>query len=1330
MPTYDKGLSNLSYTNKDFNSIYSELLDLADRISPKWKPSQSNESDPGALMLKFDALIGDKNNYNIDKNILELFPSSVTQYPNAREIFEQCGYIMPYYQAAEVEVSLTLDNEPEVTDDALTEEGIIRLYSLDNFTTLCDADKSIVYTIVDEDAFVTSDRTTYTYKALQGSPQPYILNNSELITYNNLDYNNRIYFKESNIAENGIFIQNVRKGEPQQGLSTWQKVDNLMTEPLGTYCYKFGVSKDGSKCYLEFPSDIANIIGEGIKITYLTTSGYIGNISKNTLNSFFADAINVKVSNAGTSRSNILSRDTEVQTSLTSENVYIRNTKASTNGRDPETIEDARKNYERTKTTFETLVSLRDYNNFLLTSDQVSNGFVCDRSNDIQSTTKIISSDGNIETSHTQVRSKYVEHKGIAQDGTELTCVVTEPELKAFDLKIYALKNVYPVNNDSRFELSFQLIDSLHLTNLTSDMEQVKCLQHDFEPLLPDELAYIQLRYPIKAKIIPYNKLETLQQLEVQANIEKALYESLNASKLTFGEEIDYNYVYDVIMASDVRIKSLLLDDFEYEPYMIFENSAGMEYAIALPSELPQDKELTDIYDPNTRKTYEFLYKWMNTIKAKSILAGVTPLLESSGLNFNQSIWNTQGTLSSPVGKVNTNSELKLYLTDDTAEVTLTPNENIYLTTNNFITIETYANYVKYFYNLNTQVKKDEIHELGDGEYIVFFWKASNEDETYYYAKYSKGSIICPTFELEAGSPTTTRSSLQSSYLNLKLICNGLDNTSSKLLPTGTFENGQTRSDFVSICDENTILSGTRAISLKSTNSVTLEKGIRTYWITNDTRLNTNNEKIYVLFDANVGEYTLKSGEYFFYSDQDGRTFSMLGPGTKLKRLNPKSNTETILTSYPQLSCIARSYEEIMFGTNNLLNEDNLWVIIPSAYTLKGEEMMFYNISEGSTLRFDFSEVPSKPHYIKINNTGIKAYNVTNSLMSEGLSKAIISYKVPGSSEEYTLPQLSASSQWEGHTILNLKCSPNKEQILYNTSSDSLVRTQAIILTHKLKDDSSGVYEFEGLSGLSISPPDTNSQLILQSNYEIEVPGGTGIDITAIDMLGARYNNRFYSYTQVADVLEGEGESAIVKARKEDYKVEILLQHTEEGSYKATYDNLTINFPPLPDAEAEGSTGFLLPIITYRDYTSLSITSSGSTYRFLNQDVDAVAVSAGMYFLVFPGSTTSINCKIEATTSEETASTIVFLPITTYVNEDILKLTDPDSLGEQDLFKIIKLLDENNKFNYAHMIDNAVLIENPWAPEAFLDYNHPYNACTLCKWDYKKSTAKISNKIK
>ena len=76
MPDINNPLSAISYTNKDFRDIYPELLDLVKKLTYKWDPSISNESDPGVILLKLNAIIADKNNYNIDKNVLEVFPET------------------------------------------------------------------------------------------------------------------------------------------------------------------------------------------------------------------------------------------------------------------------------------------------------------------------------------------------------------------------------------------------------------------------------------------------------------------------------------------------------------------------------------------------------------------------------------------------------------------------------------------------------------------------------------------------------------------------------------------------------------------------------------------------------------------------------------------------------------------------------------------------------------------------------------------------------------------------------------------------------------------------------------------------------------------------------------------------------------------------------------------------------------------------------------------------------------------------------------------------------------------------------------------------------
>ena len=57
---------NLSPTKKDYYQIWNELLELADKISERWSPASTNESDPGIVLLKALTAIADKLNYNID----------------------------------------------------------------------------------------------------------------------------------------------------------------------------------------------------------------------------------------------------------------------------------------------------------------------------------------------------------------------------------------------------------------------------------------------------------------------------------------------------------------------------------------------------------------------------------------------------------------------------------------------------------------------------------------------------------------------------------------------------------------------------------------------------------------------------------------------------------------------------------------------------------------------------------------------------------------------------------------------------------------------------------------------------------------------------------------------------------------------------------------------------------------------------------------------------------------------------------------------------------------------------------------------------------------
>ena len=590
-------LSNLSYTNKDFNSIYTELLDLVKQLTYKWDPSISNESDPGNILLKLNAIIGDKNNYNTDKNILENFPETLTQDISARSLYKQLAYHMPWYKAATTDVTFKWvgKDSTELTD--ISDSVIIP-----KFKMISDANTEFVYTTLSDMVF-NKWSSTQTVKAIEGIITTLSINGQEIIELSNLDYHNRIYFNENNIAENGIFIYNHGGSENDY----WTMVDNLQVESLGKKYFEFGIDSRKNLCYVEFPDDIHNLIGNGLVIKYIVTNGEDGNIIARTLDRFYGEST-VKVNGEDV----VLNADI----------IQLSNPSGTNNGTNPEDIDTAYKHYRRTAGTFHTLVTLRDYMNAIYNSGLVSNAKVCDRLNDIQSTYTIVTdnefTNGIVKQVATTNKSdfvglikigsaqemqpawtenkfyKYVKAQNsetfnmvLITDEAEFVadwknCFYIADEVKqdlgAFDLKLYLLHTPGVVSTFEDYVSTFKLEPTQRVgkqepvvfNNVLGYIRDENCVQHDYKGLLPGLPCLFKNSFPLNIKIIPHYKLGDEQIKELKININKALFKLLNSSKLEFGIEANYDKIYDAICKADERIKVLILDDFVYTTFATY----------------------------------------------------------------------------------------------------------------------------------------------------------------------------------------------------------------------------------------------------------------------------------------------------------------------------------------------------------------------------------------------------------------------------------------------------------------------------------------------------------------------------------------------------------------------------------------------------------------------------------------------------------------------------------------------------------------------------------------------------------------------------------------
>lgn len=751
----DKIISNISYTNKDFNSIYPELLDLVKKLTNKWDPSLSNESDPGVLLLKLNALVADKNNYNIDKNVLECFPTSVTQDSNARRIYDSLGYHMHWYKSATTDIGIQLKNNEGINTSVVT---------LPIFTMLCDINSEKVYTMLEkvEMSCLTANlNTVYNVKVMEGRCLSYTLFDTEDITLDMLDSNYRLYFNETNVAENGIFV----KVSNSTFWNDWEQVDNLQLQPLGSKCFKFGVLPNGNTTYIEFPQDIATILKDtdshSLNIKYIVSTGEAGNIKAFTLKTFLDDVV-VKVK----------SSDTETATSdlIITNQINISQPTGTINGANPETVEDAYKNYKRTIGTFNTLVTLNDYENAVYNATDrnginnlVSNVVVSDRTNDINSTLKVQTWTPNYNVKKTLVLGKKETETGSSDGETTATTISKfEPNLLAYDIVLYTL-NAGNGTYDSTFEPNEDVYLKSQLENL---IEQNKSIQHNVVALsdyssLVDAMYYLYKNmFALKGQIVTYDRVSKADAEEIEANVMAALETKYNARAIVFGDELDYITLIETIQNADARIKTVALDMPQYQVHRVGNNGSTHlgKYGkfTSIQSKTDSSKYTigfdADVYDSqthypeNSAKCITPSYDEKLTMVAKMVLAGNVQLFKFDK-NFNYdfgytdvvNIRNNSTTSipdSSELISAKTEAEIHLKVTanpETTSKYKVKKNEVVQVFAPSYVAEKQYTNYVKVLYYHRGDTADNSYFITKDTD-----WSSSSSKK--YYQKDSDGT--------------------------------------------------------------------------------------------------------------------------------------------------------------------------------------------------------------------------------------------------------------------------------------------------------------------------------------------------------------------------------------------------------------------------------------------------------------------------------------------------------------------------------------------------------------------------------------------------------------
>lgn len=642
----------LSPTKKDFYQIWNELLDTAGKISERWDPASTNESDPGIVLLKVLTAVADKLNYNIDANTLEAFMPSAAQEESMRKLTEMMGYDMKYYQSATTEVKISYNKN--------TSDPINGILCIDKFTNIKDIDDSINYVTL-ESLNLTSDIYFGNVECIEGELVECETDDNNIVSIFHLDDNKRYFLPETQIAENAIFVTNIENNI--QG-DEWKKVSNLNAQSLGSKVFKFGFDSQEGLPYIQFPEDISTIIEDGLRISYIRTSGANGNISVNTLSKLTTPL----------SWSSIASDEKAAYHDVT--NYTVSNIRAATNGANKEGINAAYNNFKKTIGTFDTLVTCRDYMNKIYnlvsaadnTTPLVSNVIVSDIKDDINRAVTI----GTFT-------SRGIEYKVIAKPGKQLT---------HFDLIMYPFKSTYGLNSKSEFNKSFKY-DNSNYSEILANIEDTKTISHNFLTPNFDELACVKNYYRIRSKINTVRKVGVIEQASILNNIYTKLFENFNMRQLDFGEEIPYDTLLKVIETADPRIKNISLDDPEITTrFLAVDNT---EYKLS---------------DTAGKQYY-------NSLVLNNVLAGRVPLFNYNTnftTNFKEKDYDQEGYQSIYPGttaaaqqiyKLKTELEIPVEAVEGVNTLKLTENEVIQFRAPSFKSTVTYPAYVNYYLHLD-----------------------------------------------------------------------------------------------------------------------------------------------------------------------------------------------------------------------------------------------------------------------------------------------------------------------------------------------------------------------------------------------------------------------------------------------------------------------------------------------------------------------------------------------------------------------------------------------------------------------------------------------------
>ena len=589
----------VKYTSRDYESIMKDFWDIVPAMTELWKPEAS--ADPGVVLGKFLASVADMLGVNLDWLANEMFAPSVRQRKNAEKLFGLIGYELGWYTAARTEVTFTnlTSDEDGTSQDIVLDFGFngSNFSTLNAYTDITGQSRVITYNILPmtnrfgatdtrsrrsivadfNDVFESVDTVilrpgdSVTRVAIEGELRSYSIS-VEAVKKN--DY--IIKIPSQHIDTTAIWIRasnskNADKFRDTQWRQVSSAADFITPEP------RFAVTYDNySNAQIQiskYLDELENYDQCWLNIYWIDCSGIIGCVSDDALKNYLQAKPDDDIT--GLETANILG------ISNLSNTLELPNTNTIT-GRSPETAKEAYLNSRNYINTFDSLVTLPDFNRFLNREPGVDCGLVLDCQKALELNLAIYQ---NPNLTDEQKKKKYITHNefpegdvhfdwaailDMSQDPTDIKNKLFDASFRNYTAMCYLVHNDFKPSNWGRAMTESGSLRTI-TSNPTFDTKKgfsyyqppvmlQDAIVRDYRPLqtMTVELGFGKLRifnFHIVGQIYPKKPVSSDVGDNIIARVKEALAIYFAPANRKIGVLPTLMEVVDVVMQADDNIE-------------------------------------------------------------------------------------------------------------------------------------------------------------------------------------------------------------------------------------------------------------------------------------------------------------------------------------------------------------------------------------------------------------------------------------------------------------------------------------------------------------------------------------------------------------------------------------------------------------------------------------------------------------------------------------------------------------------------------------------------------------------------------------------------------